>query len=157
MFARLRRKVSAPILDALKQGLSPHQAALACALGAWIGVLPLLGGTMALCAVVAWRLRLNQVLIQVANYAVYPLQFMLLYPFFKAGVRLFDGPTLGMGPSEFGQRLVHDTLPLMKQLWVAALHATAVWALAGTVVVPLLWWVLRSAFARAQSASAAFD
>lgn len=148
MLKRAWKKVSEPILAALRQGLSPEKAALAVALGAWIGVIPVLGGTMALCALAAWGLRLNQVIIQVANYAVYPLQFILLFPFFKAGAWVFGGPGISLSPAEFAERFKAAPLALARELLWVGVHAAAVWALMLPVAVGILWFVFRALFSR---------
>jgi uncharacterized protein (DUF2062 family) len=155
MFRRTWKKVSDPILAALKQGLSPEKAALAVALGAWIGVIPVLGGTMALCALAAWALGLNQVIIQVANYAVYPLQFILLFPFFGAGAWLFGGPSISLSAAEFAERAANAPVGLIREfLWVG-IHATVVWALLMPLAVGILWFVFRALFTRVVARQAA--
>ncbi|TGK03802.1 DUF2062 domain-containing protein [Leptospira semungkisensis] len=73
------------ILVELKTGTSPEKIALSLALGAAIGVFPIIGSTMALCALLGFLLRLNPVSIQIANYAAYPFQVFLIIPFLKLG------------------------------------------------------------------------
>ena len=84
-----QRRVIAPIVAQLKQGITPQQIALTLALGAVLGIFPILGATTALCALAGVWLRLNQPLIQLVNYLVYPLQLALLIPLYRAGERLF--------------------------------------------------------------------
>lgn len=142
LFRRLWQRVSAPIVAALTQGLSPEKVALACALGIWFGIIPIIGGTMLLCALAAWALKLNHGVIQAANYAVYPLQFALLYPFFELGAWALRGPHISIRPAEFMARAGSAPLGLIKEfLWVGV-NATIVWAALGLVMVPLLWSVL---------------
>lgn len=74
----------------LNCGLSPRKLALTLTLGVTIGVLPLPWGTTLLCAVAALVFRLNQAGIQVINYLAYPLQLMLIFPFYRLGERLFS-------------------------------------------------------------------
>jgi uncharacterized protein (DUF2062 family) len=63
---------------------------LSIALGAVIGILPVLGSTTLLCAAAAILLRLNLPVIQLSNYLVYPLQIALLIPFVRLGAFLFQ-------------------------------------------------------------------
>lgn len=76
------------ILEELKTGTSPQKIALSLAIGGAIGVFPLIGTTMALCAFLGFVLRLNPVSIQIANYAMYPFQVFLILPFLKLGAYL---------------------------------------------------------------------
>lgn len=84
--------------DLLRQGLSPGQVALAVAVGASIGIMPLVWGTSLIGVLLAAMLRLNHPLVQAVNYACYPLQILLFYPFCRLGLWLFTGEVPGDGP-----------------------------------------------------------
>src|SRR5713101_5645003 len=86
------RRVVGPIGELLRQGVTPEKIALSVALGAALGVFPVIGATTTLCALAALILRLNLPAIQIVNYVVYPLQIALLIPFFRIGERLFGAP-----------------------------------------------------------------
>src|SRR5271155_6084176 len=94
------RRLVRPVLDLLRQGVTPEKIALSVALGVALGVFPVLGSTTALCALAALVLRLNLPAIQVVNYFVYPLQIGLLIPFFRAGEILFGAPHLPLSLAE---------------------------------------------------------
>ena len=53
------RRLVRPILRLLRQGVTPEKIALSLALGAVLGVFPVLGSTTALCTLAAITLRLN--------------------------------------------------------------------------------------------------
>ncbi len=89
-----KRWLVRPILDLLRQGVTPEKIALSVALGAALGVFPAVGWTTALCALAAIILRLNLPTIQIVNYLVYPAQIALLVPFFRLGEKLFRAPHL---------------------------------------------------------------
>ena len=87
-FAALRvtfNKLRALVLDQLRQGITPEKIALTIALAAGIGVFPLLGTTTVLCFAIGVPLRLNQALMQLVNYLVYPLQIAGIYLFVRIG------------------------------------------------------------------------
>ncbi|KPA23968.1 PF09835 family protein [Leptospira interrogans] len=67
----------------LKSGITPEKISLSIVIGAGMGVFPLIGTTMALCGILGVLFRLNPVAIQLANYLVYPLQIILIFPFLK--------------------------------------------------------------------------
>src|SRR5208283_2985599 len=79
----------------LLQGISPRRLALTLALGFAIGCIPVVGIPTALCACLALALRLNLPTIQAANYAVMPLQLVLIVPFVRLGGWLF-----ALGPQQ---------------------------------------------------------
>lgn len=146
--AWLRRKVWEPLLALLKQGLSPSKLALSVALGTWIAVFPALGVTTALCAAAALAFRLNMAAIQTVNYAAYPLQFVLLFPFFRAGEWLFESPPLNLSPAEFAALVASDPMDAIHKFWWTTWHGAAVWALLGAVLVPAAWAMLTPLFIR---------
>jgi hypothetical protein len=69
-------RLTSAITAMLRKGTAPEQIATALALGGVLGTFPVLGFSTLLCVLAATALHLNQGLIQVANYAVYPLQFL---------------------------------------------------------------------------------
>ena len=85
----LHRRILTPILDLLRQGITPEKIALSIALGITLGVTPVLGSTSILCFLAAVVFRLNVPAIQLVNYFVYPLQFALLIPFIRMGEWIF--------------------------------------------------------------------
>jgi uncharacterized protein (DUF2062 family) len=143
-----RRRVARPIAELLRQGVTPEKMALSLALGAALGVFPVLGTTTALCALAALILRLNLPAIQIVNYFVYPLQIALLIPFFRAGERLFGVPHL---PLSLAQILVvvHASFwGATRFLWTTIWHAAVVWCLIAPVFVALAYVVLAALLRR---------
>lgn len=74
----------------LAQGLSVEKVALTIAIGFIFGIIPLPGTTIVLCVIAAFVFRLNHLLIQSVNMLFYPLQLILLYPFYKFGNKWFE-------------------------------------------------------------------
>jgi uncharacterized protein (DUF2062 family) len=69
----------------LSQGVSPRRLALTLALGLAIGCIPIFGISTLVCLGLAFALRLNLPAIQAANYAVMPIQILLIFPFIRLG------------------------------------------------------------------------
>ena len=84
-----QRRLVRPVIELLRQGVTPEKIALSIVFGVTLGVFPVLGSTTALCATAALAFRLNLPAIQLVNYFVYPLQIALLIPFFRLGEKLF--------------------------------------------------------------------
>ena len=80
MKAWLQRRILDPVRNALTGGTSPRAVALALAVGFCLSLFPLLGATTALCAYAAFRLRLNLVIVQVANWIAAPVSAVLIDP-----------------------------------------------------------------------------
>jgi uncharacterized protein (TIGR03546 family) len=85
----LREKLIYPLLSFLKQGTTPTTLAWSVALGFVLGIFPIIGLTTLLCFISAFLFRLNIAAIQLVNYAVYPLQLLLLIPYFQLASWLF--------------------------------------------------------------------
>jgi uncharacterized protein (DUF2062 family) len=147
----IHRWLLQPILDLLKQGVTPEKIALSLALGAALGVFPALGWTTALCALAAVALRLNLPAIQIVNYFMYPLQIALIIPFFRLGERLFRAPHLPLSIPQIYAMVNASLWNAIRMLWATTWHAIIVWcliapffvALAYAIFTPLLRRVLR--------------
>lgn len=146
--AALRNKVWEPLLSLLRSGISPSQLAMSVALGAYLGIIPVLGVTTLLCAVVAIPLRLNLVAIQAVNWLVYPLQIVLIIPYFRGGEWLFREPPLDLAPSELIAMIKADVGGSVVALWSTTWHAVVVWVLVGIPVVTLSQHLLAMLFSR---------
>ena len=152
-----KNKGLGPLTGLLKQGITPTRLAWSLALGAHLGVIPMLGVTTLLCTIVALPLRLNLVAIQAANWLVYPLQFVLLIPFFKAGAWLFRSGGFTLSPDEVLRMIQEDPWGSVHSLWESTWQAVVAWALAGLIMVPLMQLGLRytlSTIARKRERSA---
>jgi len=147
----VRRRVVRPIIDLLKQGVTPEKMALSLALGAAFGVFPALGWTTSLCAIAALVFRLNLPAIQIVNYFMYPVQIALLLPFFRLGEKLFRAPHLPISVSQIYAMIQTSIWGAIKLLWTTTWHAIVVWmilaplfvAAAYAVLIPLLRRALR--------------
>ena len=117
----------------LRQGISPQRLALTLALGFAIGCIPVVGIPTALCAGLALALRLNLPAIQAANYAVMPLQLMLILPFVRLGRWLFSSGA--QSPLAAGAMLHASPKIMATQMSGMAGQALLAWLL---VAVPMV-------------------
>jgi uncharacterized protein (DUF2062 family) len=144
-----RRRIARPIVELLRQGVTPEKMALSLALGAALGVFPVLGTTTALCALAAFIWRLNLPAIQIVNYFVYPLQIALLIPFFRAGEELFGAPHLPLSLDQI-LTVVHASFwGATRFLWTTTWHAMVVWCFVAPLFVGLAYAVLVPVLRRA--------
>jgi hypothetical protein len=130
-----------PLLRLLKQGVTPKKLALSVALGAALGVFPMIGSTTILCFVVGHILKLNPIAIQLVNYFTYPLQLALFIPFFHFGAMLFGEPPIPFSIDEIFVRLANEPLITIGNLWTANVRAIVAWLL---LAAPVVWITSRT-------------
>ena len=135
-------KLTRLVLGLLRQGMTPHKIALTLALGTVLGVMPLIGATTTLCAVAALALGLNLPLIQLINYLVYPLQFLLLIPFVQAGQWLFRQPPLPFSLTQIRMMLENGLWQAILALWSYTLHGLVAWLILGGLAGLLIYAAL---------------
>lgn len=124
------------IAQALRQGTSPRQLALTCALGVVIGIFPVLGVTTLICLGLSLLFRLNVVVIQLVNYLAFPLQMVLIFPFIKAGTYIFGLNAFTYTPEEFISTWKKDYWLLIKEAGLAIATGVGVWTF---VSIPLFF------------------
>jgi uncharacterized protein (DUF2062 family) len=139
-----QRRVVAPIVAQLKQGITPEKIALTLSLGCVLGVFPIIGATTALCAVVAWKLKLNQPIIQLTNYLLYPVHLLLLLPFYRAGETLFGKPHLPIfSIGELVHRFKASPLDFFADYGMIGLYGVVVWCLLAVPTAAMFYYLLR--------------
>lgn len=136
------RRLVRPILNLLRQGITPEKIALSVALGAALGVFPAVGWTTVLCAIAAIALRLNLPAIQIVNYFVYPAQIALLVPFFRLGEKLFRAPHLPVSVPQVYALIHASAWNALKLLWTTTWHAMVAWGLLAPVFVIVTYFIL---------------
>lgn len=137
-----QRRVVRPLLDLLRQGSTPEKIAMSIAVGMVLGVFPSLGWTTLLCLLAAVIFRLNLPAIQLVNYFAYPLQLALLIPFIRAGEFLFHSVRLPLSLIQILAMIKADVWHAIKVLWIATVHAIAVWALVAPLAIYVLFRIL---------------
>ena len=135
---KMRTRFGKIVAVVMTQGMSPRRLALTLSLGVALGMLPVIWGSTLLCTFLALRLRLNQMVIQAANYLVYPIQLALFLPFYRLGARWFPwGPDVSV--DLLRQGLAHDWKGDIPLLLVATFKALAAWLLLAPVLVAFLY------------------
>ena len=143
-----KSRIVAPLRAQLTQGVTPTRLAVALALGAVIGVVPVLFVTTVLTALLAAVLRLNQPAIQVANYAASPVQLALFIPFFQAGAALFGAAPVTFTVDQVQAELSADAAGTVARYLEANLRAVGVWALLAPLVFGALFLTFRALLTR---------
>ena len=126
----------------LRQGISPEKIALTIALGIVLGVTPVLGSTTLLCTLAAIALGLNLPAIQLVNGVVYPLQFILLIPFYRLGARIFGASASTISLGGVAALIKAGVGHAITTLWVVTMHALVAWLALGAVTSAILYVLL---------------
>ena len=127
--------------DYLRKDQNPRKLSITIVLGMFLGIFPILGTTTLLCFIATIPLKLNVVIIQLANYLVYPLQLVLFVPFIKFGGKIFGAPEI---PNiEF---IMNQGLAALEPIWLNCLGGVALWFVLGVPIFMLLYYLLLSMF-----------
>ena len=138
----IREKLIDPILNLLKQGVTPEKLSWSFAVGILLGTFPILGITTALCVLATFLFKLNPVAIQVANYLAYPLQFILLIPFMRLGETIFGVDHVALQIPELLEFFKRDWTGFLKTYGMTGLRGVFAWAL----LAPWVTMILRHSF-----------
>jgi uncharacterized protein (DUF2062 family) len=138
-----RHKVIDPIGKLLRQGISPEKIALGVAISLVISIFPVIGITTGLCAIAAIVLRLNLPAMQIVNYLAYPLQIVLIIPFFHFGAFLFGVEPLPLSASELIAMFKADFWGAIGQLWDTTMRAIVAWCLICLPAVTGVYYALK--------------
>lgn len=144
----LRRRVVAPIVGLLMQGISPKAIALSIAIGLIVGVFPVLGTTTVLCTIAALCLRLNLIAIHAVHYAATPLQILLIIPFVRVGEHLTGARVQPLSISEGLALMEQGVGTAIVALWDAIVHAVVGWLAIGPLALALVYIVSVKVFER---------
>lgn len=139
----LEKRMIRPIVGLLKQGITPEKIALSLALGIVLGIFPVIGVTTLLCIAAAFLFKLNLPAIQLVNYLVYPLQLVLLLPFYRAGEWLFRAEHLPLSVKEILAMMDEDLWETILFLWETTANAMVVWVLLAPFMVLFLYGLIR--------------
>jgi hypothetical protein len=83
-----QRRIRDPIVAQLTQGITPEKIAMTVAVGSAFALFPLPVTTL-LCFFVAWALRLNQPIIQLMNWALWPVHILTIIGCVRLGEMIF--------------------------------------------------------------------
>ena len=144
----LRRRILEPLLKLLSEGLAPSRLALCVAVGIVIGTIPILGVSTILCTLIALMFRLNLPAIQLAQWAMAPIQLLLIIPFVRLGEWLLRAPPQPLSLKAAAALMEQGLGPAVVALGDAILHASFAWALIAPVLILLLNKTLRPVFQR---------
>jgi uncharacterized protein (DUF2062 family) len=137
--AFFRRRLIEPILELLRQGVTPDKIALSLAFGLGLGIFPVLGVSTVLCTLVAIALRLNLPAIQLVNYLASPVQLALIIPFVRVGEHVLNIAPQPLSISTGFKLLAAGVVHAVTVLWDAIVHAALGWVVVGPLLIFALY------------------
>lgn len=139
----LHRWLIGPIAALLSQGITPQKIALSIAIGAIVGIFPVLGATTVLCTLAAASLRLNLVAVHTVHYAMTPVQVLLIIPFVRVGEHLLGVPPQPLSIAEGMDLIAQGAFHAIVVLWDAIVHAVIGWLAIGPLAIGLCYWIAK--------------
>jgi len=130
-----QRRVAAPIVAQLTQGVTPEKIALTLALGLAGGLFPFLGFTTLLCFLLALAFRLNQPIIHAVNQLLWPAQLSLIAVYVKLGARIYGAQPLPFDPTEVTRVFWSSQREFWARFGLMGLHALTAWLLSAPLLV----------------------
>jgi uncharacterized protein (DUF2062 family) len=137
-----RERVLGVVVTQLTQGVTPQKIALTIALGFNVGIFPIMGSTTLLCAVVGFCLRLNQPVIQLVNWLVYPLQLSTILIFVRIGEHIVGAPPVPFSIPELLRKFKDSPGQFMKDFGMTGVHGIIAWFLIAPFVAALIYFML---------------
>jgi uncharacterized protein (DUF2062 family) len=148
------KKVKAFLLAQMKQGVTPHGIALACAVGLTGCLFPTLGATTFLCFMTAYFLRLNHPIVQTVNYAAAPLQILMFPVFIKLGAWICRVPAVSVNPEKIYRVFMESPSLFFQDYGWAWLQSILAWVVVAPFVMFITYKSVRLIFARTASQNA---
>jgi uncharacterized protein (DUF2062 family) len=138
-----RRRLIDPILALLTQGITTEKIALSIAIGAIVGIFPVLGTTTVLCTLAGVGLRLNLVAVHTVHYVMTPVQILLIIPFVRVGERLMGAAPQPLSVKEGLELIAQGAVQAIIALWDAIIHAIIGWVAIGPLAILLSYFVFK--------------
>jgi uncharacterized protein (DUF2062 family) len=115
------------LIGFIKRGTSPKELSIAITLGFLIGIMPFVGATTILSTIIALRWKLNLPIILGVTYVVFPLQLILLYPYYKLAAFVFKVQYLLPSTANILIKLRQDWVATLSGIGIVTVYALLVW------------------------------
>lgn len=144
-----RRRVLAPILAQLTQGVTPDKIAATLAVGTACSLFPFLGFTTGLNLAVGTWLRMNHPILQLVNYLLTPIHLAMILVYVRVGETIWRS---GSEPFSVG-----DVITTFREASIgeflarfgwAGVHAFTAWIISVPIIIALLYYPLRPVLRR---------
>lgn len=132
------KKIKTTISSQLTQGATPEKLAQSLACGVLAGCFPILGATTALSALLGAFFKLNHITVQAANYAMYPVQLILIPIYLKASTSIVGIDGLSIRPDIMLKSFAKDWLGFLGDYGAIIVCALGIWLIGSLMFYTLL-------------------
>jgi uncharacterized protein (DUF2062 family) len=143
----LFKKIKNVLIDQLKVGVSTEKLTQALLAGIIIGISPLIGLTTFLAIFVGYLFKLNQVVLQTANYAMYPIQILMIPIYIKSVGYFFKVNDFPLRPDLIWEKFKSGPALYFKTFGPIILYSILIWI----IVSIFLYLILRPLFLKLTS------
>jgi len=137
-----RERVLGIIHAQLVQGVTPQKIALTVAMGATLGVFPILGATTTLCVIAGIWLKLNQPIIQMVNWLMSLFQLTLILVFVRMGEWIMRAPRVSFSVPELVQKFHESPARFFQQFGMTGVHGIVAWLLIAPFLTTAIYYLL---------------
>lgn len=134
-----QRRIRAPIVAQLTQGITPEKVALTLAVGSAIAVFPILGTSTVLCFLAALALKLNQPITQLINQACWPVHVPAIYLCIRVGEKLFGAQAVQFNLRQMSQQAWNEPARFFHDFESSAVHAIVAWSVMAPFCVAVIY------------------
>ncbi|HEX3799392.1 MAG TPA: DUF2062 domain-containing protein [Verrucomicrobiae bacterium] len=137
-----QRRVVDVIVGQLKQGITPEKVSLTIALGVTLAMFPIMGSTTLLCGLVAFALKLNQPIIQLVNWLMYPVQLSTILVYVRIGEWITRAQRVPFSIPELLKKFKESPANFMREFGMTGLHGIIGWVVVAPFVAAALYFIL---------------
>lgn len=132
------KKLKDSIKSQLTQGASPEKLAQSLSAGMLIGCFPLLGFATGLAAVFGIIFKLNHIVVQTANYMMYPVQLVLIPLYIKVISLMIDVGDVPIRPDLILELFRKDWVQFLKTYSLIGVYAVIMWFVISSILFVIL-------------------
>lgn len=132
------KKLKDSIKSQLTQGASPEKLAQSLSAGMLIGCFPLLGFATGLAAVFGIIFKLNHIVVQTANYMMYPVQLVLIPLYIKVISLMIDVGDVPIRPDLILELFRKDWVQFLKTYSLIGVYSVIMWFVISSILFVIL-------------------
>jgi len=132
------KKIKNVVIQQLSQGTSVDKISQSLSCGIIIGCFPLIGFTTGLAALAGFLFKLNHVVVQTANYFMYPVQIILIPIYIKLSGYFIDISHISIRPDLIVQSFLDNPILFTQKFLGVALVAIGIWSCLSLVLYFIL-------------------
>ena len=139
-------KIKQTLMAQLSQGITPQKLALTSSFAVVFATFPIIGSTTLLCLFFGIFFKLNQPLIQALNWALAPVQLLMIPVLLRLGEWILNSPPTSISPVEMMALFNQDWVLFIENYGMAGVRAILAWLLLAPIYGVLVYYVVYPIF-----------